>query len=70
VYFGEAGQLDYGMSNVALTPQVTSAEAWHINADEMQAMIYYLPSGNSYKEETLWRSSDHDPVLIGLNLGS
>ena len=68
VFDGELGALDYAMSNAALTPFVTGAAAWHINADEPFAIDYqnFNPPGQSTLDE--WKSSDHDPVLVGLSL--
>ncbi len=68
VFSGEFGTLDYGMANAALLPFVTGAEAWHINADEPFAIDYqnFNPPGQATPDE--WKSSDHDPLLIGLSL--
>ncbi len=68
VFDGELGALDYAMSNAALTPFVTGAAAWHINADEPFAIDYqnFNPPGQATVDE--WKSSDHDPVIIGLSL--
>jgi predicted extracellular nuclease len=70
VFFGEAGYLDHGLANKPMKKQVTGAAFWHINADEPSALDY-----NSFNQDSLyttgpWRSSDHDPVIIGLNLGA
>jgi hypothetical protein len=48
---------------------VTDATLWHINADEPPAIDYdqdFNPPG--YYSADPYRSSDHDPVLIGLDL--
>lgn len=50
------------------TGQVKGAAFWHINADEPSGLDY-----NTYNQGELYnpdefRSSDHDPVLIGLRL--
>ncbi len=68
VFDGEHGALDYAMSNPALTPFVTGAAAWHINADEPFAIDYqnFNPPGQATLDE--WKSSDHDPVIVGLSL--
>ena len=68
VYYGQAGYLDHALANASLTGQVTGVVEWHINADEPAALDY-----NDYNQPTLYsadpfRSSDHDPVIIGLNL--
>jgi Ca2+-binding RTX toxin-like protein len=66
------GYLDYALANADLLDEVTGVTAWHINADEPDLIDYdttfkqdaqdaiYAPDG--------YRSSDHDPVLVGLNL--
>jgi hypothetical protein len=68
VFDGELGTLDYAMANPVLISQVTGAAAWHINADEPSALDYndYNPAVNYTDDE--WRASDHDPVVVGLNL--
>lgn len=72
VFNGMIGYLDYALSNAALTRFVTGAAAWHINADESDLFDYDM-SFKQPGEEALWtadpfRSSDHDPVLVGLYL--
>lgn len=67
VYFAEWGQLDYAFASDALVGAVTGAAHLHINADEASDLQYYgdfadLAAGTAY------RSSDHDPVLVGLSL--
>nr|WP_161965103.1 ExeM/NucH family extracellular endonuclease [Ornithinimicrobium cerasi] len=72
VFDGALGYLDYAMSSAALTPLVTGAEAWAINADEPSVLDYDM----SFKPDAVdaiyapdaFRSSDHDPILVGLNL--
>lgn len=69
VYFGEAGTLDYGMASRSLSDQVAGATIWHINADESSLLDYdtrFDPPG--YARPDPFRSSDHDPILIGLDL--
>jgi uncharacterized protein len=70
VFYGQAGYLDHALANPDLAPQVAGATVWHINADEPSALDY-----NDYNQPALYtpdpyRSSDHDPVLIGLDLFS
>ncbi len=67
-FFSESGYLDHGLSSASLTPQVTGAAFWHVNADEPRALDY-----NDFNQPLLFnpdefRSSDHDPVLVGLDL--
>ena len=49
-----------------MTAQVTGAAFWHVNADEPSGLDY-----NSFNQPLLYnpdefRSSDHDPVVVGL----
>ena len=67
-FYGQSGVLDQALASDHLAGQVTGTTIWHINADEPEAMNY-----NDYNQDALYapdpyRSSDHDPVLIGLDL--
>jgi predicted extracellular nuclease len=68
VFDGELGSLDYAMANAATLQRVTGAAAWHINADEPFALDYndYNPPANYSPDQ--WKASDHDPVIVGLDL--
>ncbi|RME49208.1 MAG: ExeM/NucH family extracellular endonuclease [Caldilineae bacterium] len=73
VYQGQAGYLDHALANAALTPQVTGAAIWHINADEPRALDYneeFKSTGQltSLYDTSPYRASDHDPVLVGVDL--
>lgn len=73
VYFGQAGYLDQALASSSLVPQVAGATLWHINADEPVVLDYnteYKSPGqlNSLYSPDAYRSSDHDPVVVGLNL--
>ncbi|MFW6097823.1 MAG: nuclease, partial [Chloroflexota bacterium] len=74
VFDGQLGYLDHGLANSALLPQVTGATAWHINADEPDIIDYDTsfkqPAQAALYEPNAYRSSDHDPVIIGLNVGA
>jgi Ca2+-binding RTX toxin-like protein len=84
LFNGQLGYLDYALANTALLPQVTGVTEWHINADEIplfdyndtiqdtpgEASFERKPSGNNLYEPNAFRTSDHDPVLVGLNLES
>ncbi|MEA5618814.1 ExeM/NucH family extracellular endonuclease [Cronbergia sp. UHCC 0137] len=84
VFNGQLGYLDHALANSSLTPQVTGVAEWHINADEVPVFDYNdgvldspgeasfeaEPTGNNLYEANAFRTSDHDPVLIGLNLNS
>ncbi|MDI3329228.1 MAG: ExeM/NucH family extracellular endonuclease [Micrococcus sp.] len=69
---GAVGSLDGIFTNAAAEATVTGADVWDINADESVALEY---SRYNYVNEMLyaadqWRSSDHDPVLVGLDLAT
>lgn len=82
VFDGQVGYLDHALANAALAPHVTGVDVWHINADEPSLLDYNddIEDGQeqpferksnftSLFEPGPYRSSDHDPVLIGLDLG-
>ncbi len=60
----EVGILDHALANTTLLPQVTGMLAFHINSDEDDCHTY----DGWCADETIFRSSDHDPVLVGLRL--
>ncbi|MBN1563467.1 MAG: ExeM/NucH family extracellular endonuclease, partial [Anaerolineae bacterium] len=75
IYYGQAGALDHTLASESLLPQVSGVTTWHINADEAHVLDYNVEYKTANHVETLYapdayRSSDHDPVVIGLILGS
>lgn len=75
VFSGEFGYLDYVMSSASLTPQVTGATEWHINADEPDVFDYDTTFKSDYQDglfdpTTPFRASDHDAAIVGLELHS
>ena len=70
VFDGQMGTLDYALTNGSLLSQVTGAAEWHINADEPDILDYDLSFNDPiYFDPTdPFRSSDHDPVIVGLRL--
>ncbi|MEX0915701.1 MAG: ExeM/NucH family extracellular endonuclease, partial [Wenzhouxiangellaceae bacterium] len=73
---GRAGALDHGFAAPSLADQILDARYWPINADEVPAFDFtqgQLPGGFLNKPESFfspgpYRSSDHDPLLIELDL--
>jgi len=63
VYEGQAGRLDHALLSPALAPRLAGAAVWHANADESDELGYANDDAR-----TPWRSSDHDPIVIGLDL--
>jgi predicted extracellular nuclease len=69
VFNGEAGYLDHALASAALSPQVADAAEWHNNADEPPVLDYNTDGKVQDKYTTApYRASDHDPVVISLNL--
>ena len=71
VFDGQLGTLDYALANESLLTQVTGAAEWHINADEPDALDYNLDFNRDptlFDSSVPFRSSDHDPIVIGLDL--
>jgi predicted extracellular nuclease len=63
VYNGQAGRLDHALLSPALADKLKGAREWHSNADE--------PDAAGYADSNTpgpWRSSDHDPMLLGFDL--
>ncbi|MGB5936958.1 MAG: ExeM/NucH family extracellular endonuclease, partial [Ornithinimicrobium sp.] len=72
VFDGQLGYLDYGLANPTAAEQVSGAAVWHINADEASLLDYDTefkkdPQDAIYAPDP-YRSSDHDPVVVGLDL--
>ena len=65
VYQGTLGYLDHALCNSSMYPQVTGMTPYHINAPEKDAYTY----NGSLNDGTMFRCSDHDPILVGLRLG-
>lgn len=74
VFDGQVGYLDYALANSSLAAQVTGTTAWHINADEADILDYDTSfkqdAQDALYEPNAYRASDHDPVIVGLNLTS
>lgn len=63
VYSGLSGRLDHALLSPSLAKQLRGAAEWHINADEQDAQGY--AEGDA---TVPFRSSDHDPLLLGFDL--
>ncbi|EAR50990.1 extracellular nuclease [Oceanicola granulosus HTCC2516] len=82
-FSGQWGTLDYALANQPLLESVTGVTEWHINSDEPSYLSYndnvLDPEERSFQvvpdpQEALFdadspfASSDHDPILVGLDL--
>ena len=83
VFDGQLGYLDHALANSNLEPQVADVAEWHINADEIPLFDYNddvrTADEAAFEEESdvlplyepnEFRTSDHDPIIIGLNLNA
>ena len=69
VFNGQASYLDHALASATLDPQVAGIYEWHINADEPGVIDYTLAGKpQDLYTPTVYRTSDHDPLLISLNL--
>lgn len=71
VFRAQSGVLDHALASASLLPQVTETIEWHINADEAPIHDYNLDRGRDagiFNGASPYRASDHDPIIIGLNL--
>jgi uncharacterized protein len=72
VFDGQSGYLDHALANPSIVSQVAGATEWHINADEPDILDYdvsFKPQAqDALFEVNQFRTSDHDPVLLGLDL--
>jgi predicted extracellular nuclease len=69
VFDGLTGSLDHALASASLAAKVAGAAAWHINADEADALDYNLDFSRDpaiFDGTVPWRTSDHDPLLVGL----
>jgi hypothetical protein len=70
VFDGQTGYLDHALASSGLVDEVTGVTVWHINADELRLidydMTYKLPAQDAIYAPDDYRSSDHDPVIIGV----
>ncbi len=65
MFGGMASYIDHAISNGTMYRQVTGMSGFHINSDEDDKYNYQRSA-----DETMFRCSDHDPVLVGLKLDS
>jgi predicted extracellular nuclease len=69
VFDGQSGELDHALAGEGLSRRVTGATIWHVNSDEPVFLDYNTEfNPPEFYRPDAFRSSDHDPVLLGLNL--
>ena len=72
VFGGQTGYLDYALASAELSGKVTGVADWHINSDEADLIDYNIdfkgPNQTAVHAPDAYRSSDHDPVIVGLDI--
>jgi hypothetical protein len=72
VFDGQIGYLDHALANHDLFSMVIGTTVWHINADEPDLidydMTFKLDAQDALYAPDAFRSSDHDPVIVGLKV--
>lgn len=73
VFDGQWGYLDHALASPTLATQVQGVLEWHINADEPSVLDYNTNFKTAGQLTSLYavdafRTSDHDPIVIGLTL--
>ncbi|MCX7032570.1 MAG: ExeM/NucH family extracellular endonuclease [Arenimonas sp.] len=63
VWAGHSARLDHALLDAGLAGRLRGAAEWHANADESDRFDYRQDRDNDP-----WRASDHDPMLLGLDL--
>ncbi|MCZ2835960.1 ExeM/NucH family extracellular endonuclease [Modestobacter sp. VKM Ac-2985] len=67
VFSGRVGSLDHAFGSPALVTDVTGVDIWNINSVESYGYQYDGYPG--WYDADPFRSSDHDPIILGLDLG-
>ena len=81
LFGGQLGYLDYALASPSLAARVADVAEWHINADEVPLFDYNDeirdPGEATFERKSSalelyapdpYRTSDHDPVIVGLDL--
>ena len=69
---GMNGSLDHVLANRSALKRTTGSDIWNINAPESIALEYsrYNYHGTLFYDQSPYRSSDHDPVVVGFRSGA
>ncbi|ALO65211.1 hypothetical protein AS189_00295 [Arthrobacter alpinus] len=69
---GMVGSLDHVLASPAAENIITGADIWNINSAESIAMGYsrYKYNATDFYTPSMFSASDHDPVVVGLNLAT
>lgn len=66
-FSGQSGSLDHVYASEAADAKVTGVDIWNINSGESIAKEYsrYNYNATNFYDTSVYRSSDHDPVIVG-----
>ena len=74
-FAGFLGSLDHALASDSLLKHVVSVDAWHINSVEDSLMDYQTEENGQrydsidhYAAPDAYRSSDHDPIVVALDM--
>ena len=66
VFDDMSGSLDHALSTGALTDKVTGVAHWNINS--VESFAYQYSGASALYGPHQYRSSDHDPLVLGIDL--
>lgn len=66
VFQSQSGSLDHALATAELTAKVTDAGHWNVNSGESSA--YQYNGDPALYAADPYRSSDHDPLVVGIDL--
>ncbi|HEX7189422.1 MAG TPA: ExeM/NucH family extracellular endonuclease, partial [Actinomycetes bacterium] len=66
VFDSLSGSLDHAVSSAAMTPKVTDVAHWNINS--VESFAYQYDGDPALYAQNPFRSSDHDPLILGIDL--
>ncbi len=67
VFDALSGSLDHALATTALTDKVTDLAHWNINS--VESFAYQYSGDPALYAPHQYRASDHDPLLLGIDLG-
>lgn len=72
VFSGLSGSLDHILASTTADATVSGVDTWNINSVESVALEYSRFNNNvtDYYRADPYRASDHDPVIVGLDLAT
>ncbi|MBK9177816.1 MAG: ExeM/NucH family extracellular endonuclease [Flavobacteriales bacterium] len=68
-YLAAFGSIDHAFATTGMADAVLNAAPWNINSNE-PPVLDYRDYNLGFYQPNAFRSSDHDPVLVGLDAGS